>query len=126
MARYRSISFLLRVFSVSLPFGGDFPGHLANVKNKTTRTGAGAHRRKRTPFTHIDTRARTGKRCHTSLPLFFWTYGNVSGSQEIFANVRTCGWLGTRPHVQLCRGRLANRCTPPPCTSLCLHTQEGN
>ncbi len=54
--------------------------------------------------------------CLTSLPPFCWTYGNVSASQEMFANVRTCGRHGPRPHehsVQLCQGLLANPCTPP-------------
>lgn len=45
--------------------------------------------------------------CHTPLHLFGWTYGNVSTSQETFANVRTCGWHEPGLHlhtVQLCLG----------------------
>lgn len=64
---------------------------------------------------HADMHACRRTVSHTSLPLFYWTYGNVSASQEMFANVRTCGWRGPRPHVhsvQLCRGLLANCCTP--------------
>lgn len=87
--------------------------------------------------THTGTHARrhaclqTNCDTHISLP-FCWTYGNVRASQEMFANVRTCGWHGPGPHVhsvQLCQGLPANPCTHPPPRappSACLHTQEGN
>lgn len=50
---------------------------------------------------------------HTS-PAPPWTYGNVSSSPEMLANVRTCGQLGTGPHthsLQLWRGGRG----PSPC-----------
>lgn len=57
--------------------------------------------------------------CVTHLSLFYHTYGNVITSQEMFANVRTCGYHGPRPHVhsvQLCWGLPANRVPSPAFT----------
>lgn len=57
---------------------------------------------------------RAERQAFTQAPPPPWTYGNVSGSPEMLANVRTCGQLGTGPHarsLQLCRGGRG----PPPC-----------
>lgn len=100
--------------SLSLPFGGDFPGHQTKVKNKTMqREKSSTGTEKTHTCRHAD------ELCHTPPSLSYCTNGNVSTSQEMFANVRTCGYRGPRPHVhsvQLCWGPPANRVPPSAST----------
>lgn len=84
--------------------------------------------------THTHTRAHcwfTFFWSHTLLVRFLhWTYGNVSLSHEISANVRPRGWNGPGPHVNSsCPASSRNTgqaCPPHLCTYLCLQPQEGN
>lgn len=93
---------------------------------KQTNTQPLAHNGKNA---HSHTLRLVGKLCHTPFHLFWWTYGNVSTSQETLANVRTCGWHGRGPHVrsvQLCLGPPAKLVPPLQCAPPSACTQEGN
>lgn len=114
MSWYRSISFLRRVFlSISLPFWSRF-SRSSNQGEKQSNA------QKCSTITERTHRCRhADELCHTPLSLLYATYGNVTTSQEMFANVRTCGYHGPRPHVhsvQLCRGPPANRVPPSAST----------
>lgn len=121
-AWYRSISFLWRVLlSITLTFGGDFPGRQAKVKNKTMHMTAQMQQREIQSRTH----ARLWTSCHTQLCLF------SSGHMEMSAPPMRCllmsghvaGMdLGHTYALSSCVGDCWPVLYPPACVPpLCLH-----